>query len=109
MADGGVRPILENSTACTMSNAKYLVAIFGCVRFLWIERIVSRQFFSQFNSRGPPVFPGACALDLPVASGRQSVIYGEFDPGSGRTLAACLTHASRTVKGSLLPGSVANG
>ena len=23
-------------------------------------------------------------------------IYGEFDPGSGRTLAACLTHASRT-------------
>ena len=23
---------------------------------------------------------------------------GEFDPGSGRTLAACLTHASRTVK-----------
>jgi hypothetical protein len=25
-------------------------------------------------------------------------IYGEFDPGSGRTLAACLTHASRTMK-----------
>ena len=24
--------------------------------------------------------------------------YGEFDPGSGRTLAACLTHASRTMK-----------
>ena len=23
---------------------------------------------------------------------------GEFDPGSGRTLAACLTHASRTVE-----------
>ena len=22
--------------------------------------------------------------------------FGEFDPGSGRTLAACLTHASRT-------------
>ena len=26
-------------------------------------------------------------------------INGEFDPGSGRTLAACLTHASRTVMG----------
>ena len=26
---------------------------------------------------------------------RESFI-GEFDPGSGRTLAACLTHASRT-------------
>ncbi len=36
-------------------------------------------------------------------------IDGEFDSGSGRTLAACLTHASRTVKTSLLVGSVANG
>ena len=25
-------------------------------------------------------------------------LFGEFDPGSGRTLAACLTHASRTLK-----------
>ena len=27
---------------------------------------------------------------------RINTIYREFDPGSGRTLAACLTHASRT-------------
>ena len=26
------------------------------------------------------------------------VFVGEFDPGSGRTLAACLTHASRAVR-----------
>lgn len=26
------------------------------------------------------------------------IFYGEFDPGSGRTLAACLTHASRAVR-----------
>ena len=32
------------------------------------------------------------------------VLFGEFDPGSGRTLAACLTHASRTVKGPALVG-----
>ena len=32
------------------------------------------------------------------------VLFGEFDPGSGRTLAACLTHASRTLKPSLLGG-----
>ena len=32
--------------------------------------------------------PGLRARDL-------TVLYGEFDPGSGRTLAACLTHASR--------------
>ena len=31
-------------------------------------------------------------------------LFGEFDPGSGRTLAACLTHASRT--GPLLWGRV---
>ncbi len=30
-------------------------------------------------------------------------IHGEFDPGSGRTLAACLTHASRTMN-RLRPG-----
>ena len=34
---------------------------------------------------------------------------GEIDSGSGRTLAACLTHASRTMKPSLLGGLVANG
>ena len=40
-------------------------------------------------------------IDIESASSRFSaaikIIYGEFDPGSGRTLAACLTHASRTV------------
>ena len=27
---------------------------------------------------------------------KRTIYHGEFDPGSGRTLAACLTHASRT-------------
>src|SRR3954454_691692 len=39
-------------------------------------------------------------IDIESANSRFSalikIIYGEFDPGSGRTLAACLTHASRT-------------
>ena len=30
--------------------------------------------------------------------GKSRVFNGEFDPGSGRTLAACLTHASRAVR-----------
>ena len=34
------------------------------------------------------------------------VLFGEFDPGSGRTLAACLTHASRTGLSSFLGGWV---
>jgi len=32
-----------------------------------------------------------------TSAGRTSNFFGEFDPGSGRTLAACLTHASRTM------------
>ena len=32
------------------------------------------------------------------------VLFGEFDPGSGRTLAACLTHASRTERPSFFVG-----
>ena len=34
--------------------------------------------------------------------GFMNTLHGEFDPGSGRTLAACLTHASRTELNSLL-------
>jgi hypothetical protein len=36
-------------------------------------------------------------------------LYGEFDPGSGLTLAACLTHASRTVSMVSAVGIVADG
>ena len=47
-----------------------------------------------------------CSLGFVVLPGFG--FFGEFDPGSGRTLAACLTHASRT--GLLLVGGlVANG
>src|SRR3954453_21287791 len=37
------------------------------------------------------------------------VFYGEFDPGSGRTLAACLTHASGATNQGLPWGRAANG
>ena len=43
----------------------------------------------------------ACCVGL---VGVLLVLFGEFDPGSGRTLAACLTHASRTVKGPAFVG-----
>ena len=33
-----------------------------------------------------------------VSEAMKKTFYGEFDPGSGRTLAACLTHASRAMK-----------
>ena len=42
-----------------------------------------------------PEFNLLCC-DTQVFDRGQEVLDGEFDPGSGRTLAACLTHASRT-------------
>ena len=43
--------------------------------------------------------------DLNAPLGRLNTIFREFDPGSGRTLAACLTHASRTDERELAPSS----
>jgi hypothetical protein len=59
------------------------VVLSGCFGFgfLWQDMILARIFSVWFGGR--PV--GGCRCDL----------NGEFDPGSGRTLAACLTHASR--------------
>src|SRR5215208_7970676 len=37
------------------------------------------------------------------------VFHGEFDPGSGRTLAACLTHASGATNPASAGGKAANG
>ena len=48
-------------------------------------------------------YPSGFVFPPPFWGGGQD-IYGEFDPGSGRTLAACLTHASRTVIRVLVPG-----
>ena len=36
-------------------------------------------------------------LDEARVTGFAKSLFGEFDPGSGQTLAACLIHASRTV------------
>ncbi len=54
----------------------------------------------SFDEPGQPGWSGLL-LGLPAQASRRaglSDLYGEFDPGSGRTLAACLTHASRAVR-----------
>ena len=48
------------------------------------------------------VFSPAVLLGPGLFRVRVLVLFGEFDPGSGRTLAACLTHASRTGLSSFL-------
>src|SRR5829696_8775776 len=71
------RPLFENSTACRKSvpSNNPVPGSFGARwGFLWLIDIESVQF---------------------SVLSRDQIIYGELDPGSGRTLAACLTHASR--------------
>src|SRR6187551_1978816 len=58
--------------------------------------------------RPTPVEQGRSA-DALGHRGEAGNLYGEFDPGSGRTLAARLKHASRTVNRASARESVANG
>src|SRR3954452_3510928 len=52
---------------------------------------------SDVNARNKRPPGGRSKVVTAIAFGcrRSTDIIGEFDPGSGRTLAACLTHASR--------------
>ncbi len=83
----GVVVLFENSTVCFVcDSAKF---------FVWLRPfhipVVGVAFFG--NSQFFGLFFAWIVLFVVLRS-----FYGEFDPGSGRTLAACLTHASRTVR-----------
>ena len=100
--------LFENSIVCHVFYAMALGAArdFGCVWFLGFVLF----WFAWLSFVWGWVGPGLVfwTVVLTVGSGWLFVVgwglvllvlFGEFDPGSGRTLAACLTHASRTVKG----------
>ncbi len=107
----GARPILENSTACQKSMPSFtssrrvlssIVVVGGgvwCTIFiLWLMTDRQRRFcfcWLFVLSRGLNPLWGVVVF--PAFGWGMKYINGEFDPGSGRTLAACLTHASRTV------------
>ena len=55
------------------------------MKFLWLDKFISISAYFL------------------VARDQSQSFNGEFDPGSGRTLEACLTHASRTMKLELAP------
>ena len=115
----GVRRFLENSTACqkSMPNLSSFVGVrcrcllFGvgagvvflrAVPLVEMDGLFTRRFV---DAKIRPSLCGGCffcGVRLPVlhvvwCGWLGLYINGEFDPGSGRTLAACLTHASRTV------------
>ena len=62
----------------------------GVGRFVMVAALFAGGRLAEVRTRRCPARPYGLGWGL--------CIYGEFDPGSGRTLAACLTHASRTVK-----------
>ena len=76
----GVCLFFENSTVC-----RNVSAMFCFVCLFWVLLVISAVLALGWVG---VVFCWCmlCAFN------------GEFDPGSGRTLAACLTHASRTVR-----------
>ena len=99
--------LFENSIVCHVFYAMALGAAhdFGCVWFLGFVLFWFAWPFFVWGWVGPGLV--FWTVVLTVGSGWLFVVgwglvllvlFGEFDPGSGRTLAACLTHASRTVK-----------
>ena len=67
-----------------------------CERLLVFGTVIASVFLLVFGV-GVRVFSPFVDIRLPFGvAGCLYAFNGEFDPGSGRTLAACLTHASRT-------------
>ncbi len=81
------------------ANVVTPVAIFvRCVRVVVVgfPLVLSSIFLARGVGVSMPGF--ARWFGRPLVVRPYGFFFGEFDPGSGRTLAACLTHASRTVK-----------
>ena len=62
---------------------------------------IAKQLSVSSETGSPVMFGGNCVLSPPTVHDNSLTVevarplfHGEFDPGSGRTLAACLTHAS---------------
>ena len=63
----------------------------------FLERFHTDGCADAYRFLGCHCLPSGGAIFRVWAPRAESVsVVGEFDPGSGRTLAACLTHASRT-------------
>ena len=99
-------PVFENSTACERREPLTLTQVGG------FNLVVSSELGSEGTS-----FEHKLKVNQAVNSGRErssrpeydNHLHGEFDPGSGRTLAARLTHASRARTRASALGTAANG
>ena len=71
-----------------------LDSVFVCLQFVLFLCLF---LFLSFLVGVARLFPLLCWGVGGWFSSGLCFLFGEFDPGSGRTLAACLTHASRTM------------
>jgi hypothetical protein len=104
--------VFENSTACApIGHGPAPRPLIDASRFVNADgttqcRTAPEQTSSMASGTGPCVRPSP--REMPDNSLR-AVLHGEFDPGSGRTLAACLTHASGATNQASAWGRAANG
>ena len=88
--------VIVNNISCLGVN-DLKSSDFASLLFIPVGLGVGFEIFSLCNfwiaSSGLLV---CCGLSFCLGLGFSRPFCGEFDPGSGRTLAACLTHASRT-------------
>ena len=91
-----VRLMFENSTVCHSRRISLLcpvtMALIGRGGGFFGYTIISDKFVSDCSMLGDVALFSSC---WPFGLVWGLFFDGEFDPGSGRTLAACLTHASR--------------
>ena len=60
------------------------------------EFVRAKHQFSFFGQEKQRKQIASKRVNEQILNIHEKTFHGEFDPGSGRTLAACLTHASRT-------------
>ena len=111
--------VFENSTACTFDGSlpSECVQVSRCRRALPRAATGTRnQKYRSASSTEQVVTLSSARSASCVPAGPRvaydalcEVLHGEFDPGSGRTLAACLTHASGATNQGLPWGRAANG
>ena len=72
----------------------------GTLIRIWVRKVRTKSRFRKRNKEKDNDSQyremSDWALEMILTQKRKNTIFREFDPGSGRTLAACLTHASRT-------------
>ena len=81
------------ATALVLRCSAQVVHVNSCTKITDNHQVSA--FWCQFDPRLPAPMPALHDRRPPATAVGSRDLDGEFDPGSGRTLAACLTHASR--------------